>query len=373
MPLLRFTTGLFALLLFTTACAPAARERFFFPIPPAEPRVEHIGTYSTPADMQAGLLASLTGNETAPLRQPSGVATDNRGKVYVADGVNNKIKVLDFVNKDFSDFDNDRLQMPFGLDVDSKGNLYVVERKAAQVQVFDAQQTPLATFGTEVLMDPIAIAVDEVRGRIYVSDRKAHHVNVFTLAGEFIQAIGGKISVGSNLDGEFYRPHGLAVDRAGNLYVADQLNCRIQVFDPSGKFVRKFGLRGDNMSDFEGPMGIAIDGHDQLWVVDVRKAAVLTYDLSGGEPRYLFPTHGAAASTGQYSFAGPVDIAIDTDGRLYVADSLARRLSVWQYLDADYLAQHPLPADWMQRGEAAAEIWYRDSGLIPPGKVPAKP
>lgn len=361
-------TSVCCLLFLTTACTPGIDHRFFWPLPPEEPRIEHIGVYSSAEDMITGNLGAiaqaLTGGTSQPLRQPTAVAADGQGKVYVTDTVKNMVKVFDFGKHSIEDYNSTGFKMPFGLDVDSKGNLYVVERGGLIVSVFGPDRTPLFSFGEGELGEPIRIAVDDERGRIYVSDRKDQQIKVFSLDGKLIQSIGGEKGVRSALEGEFNGPNDLEVDAAGNLFVCDQLNARIQTFDPTGAFVRTFGVRGDQIHNFEGPMGIAIDNSGNLWIADIRKAALITYTAQT-PPQLLMLTHGPVASEGKYSFKSPMDIFIDKNNRIYTADPLARRISVWQILDEPYRAQHPVPANWQQRTDVK-DLWYRDSGVTPP-------
>lgn len=387
---LSLSLSLGSLLLLTTACSAPVEDRFFWPIPPEEPRVEFIGHYSNPRDLTKGgfaqTLQGLSGGSEPLLHQPYGVAGDGRGKVYVAEGIMDRVRLLDFVEGAMKSV-NQEFRFPMGLDVDSKGNIYVVNRarllaqmkkdeargkkttkNEARVTVLSPEQIPLFSFGEGELKEPMFIAVDDERGRIYVSDQITHQVKVFNLRGQLIQTLG--IEKPGGADGQFHRPQGLAVDRAGNLYVSDQLNFRIQVFDPSGAFVKKFGVSGDNIDAFEGPMGLAFDNLGQLWVADFRKAAIITYDVSGEVPAFLFATRGPSASKGTYCFYSPIDIYIDPSNRVYVSDLMGIRISVWQYLDKDYLAQHPIPPNWRQRTDLFSR-WYEGSGLVPPKELPA--
>ena len=360
------------LLFLTTACAPPVKDRFFWPPPPLEPQVEFIKTYQTTKDMLEGWLPNmvyeLTGGNSEMLRQPVSVSGDNKGKIYLSDSVLEKIFVFDFDEKTLSLYGNrTKLELPYGLSHDSKGNLYVVERKGGRVQVFNRNQENLFSFGKGELNEPARIAIDEERGRIYVADYKDHQIKVFSLDGRFIQVIGGEKGVRSGIEGEFNRPNGMAVDRTGDLYVCDQLNARIQVFDSTGALLRVFGTRSNQINDFESPTEIEFDKFGNLWIVDGRKGAIITYSVTP-EFRFLFATYGAdQEKNGFYSFKTPMDIFIDKDSRIYIPDSMPRRMSVLQYLDKTYLSNSPIPDDWMQRKDVL-EIWYRDSGMDPPKK-----
>lgn len=375
-----FAIPLCCLAIFMTACSPTLdRERFFWPAPPEKPQVEFIGVYSDSSSMKTGAAKAMqfiTGADRKNgVYQPTAVTADGEGRVYASDSEFNRIVIFDFTTNTFGDYINEGLKKPYGLALDRNRNLYVVEREGA-VKVITPGRTILRTIGQGELKEPLRIALDEERGRLYVSDLADQQVKVFTLEGQFVQAIGGEKGVRSQADGEFNRPNDLAVDRDGNLFVCDQLNARIQVFDPSGKFLRKFGVRGDMLNTFEAPMGIAIDNSNNIWIADLRKGALLTYSNTS-DPQYLFATYGPSDDEGLYNLRTPMDVFIDKNSRIYVADSLTHRISVWQQLDEAYLAKNPLPPDWMQRTDIL-DRWFRESGEIPPEKkegllTPAKP
>lgn len=371
---LLFPISICCLVFLTTACAPPMKDRFFWPPPPQQPQVEFIGVYSKTADLVTGFAKTLqdfsgeSGKDA--VFQPTAVVADGHGKVYVSDTTLNRIVEFDFVKGHAGDFISQGIERPFGLDIDSKGNLYVVERGSAEVSVFTPEGALLYTFGKGELSEPMRITVDEVHGRLYVSDREDHQVKVFTSDGQFLQSIGGTKGLRSGLDGQFNAPNDLEVDRDGNLYVCDQLNARIQIFDQNGAFLRKFGTRGDQIHNFEAPMGIAIDNSGRLWIVDIRKGALLTYSNTA-DPQFLFATLGPNETPGQYNLRSPMDVYIDKNNRIYVADGLLHRISVWQVLDDPYLSQHPLPTNWLQRTDVL-DRWYRESGATPPKNTPTE-
>ena len=101
-------------------------------------------------------------------------------------------------------------------------------------------------------------------GNIYVADRDNHRVQVFDSTGRFLRKWG---SQGSG-DGRFNRPEGIAIDRAGNVYVTDANNDRVQVFDSTGRFLLSWGSEGSGNGQFDFPTDIAVDGAWNVYVSD---------------------------------------------------------------------------------------------------------
>ena len=129
-------------------------------------------------------------------------------------------------------------------------------------------------------------------------------------------------------DGQFFEPWGVAVDPAGQIYVADTWNGRIQVFDAEGRFLRKWGLfattngeLGDPMSLF-GPRGIAIDLDGNLLVADTGNKRILRFSPDG---QSLGQIGGGGVIAGR--FEEPTDVKVDpTDGTVVVADAWNGRI-----------------------------------------------
>ena len=75
-------------------------------------------------------------------------------------------------------------------------------------------------------------------------------------------------------DREFNEPRCLFMNKAGHLMVCDCDNHRIQVFDPSGKFVAKFGTKGSGMGEFNGPLSAAVLSDGKIVVSDLNNSHV---------------------------------------------------------------------------------------------------
>jgi len=336
-----FCLAMVLLLLSGCSSAPTL-PRLFWPPPPEQPRLEFIGAYSAVEDFPKTsgqrFAEKLTGQQIVPaFKTPFGIASNGKGTVYVSDIHDRNLRVIDMNAHTIEYFTKEFLfATPLGLAVDSWGNLYVADGAKGKVLVFGPGKQPLFTFGTpEVISKPAYLAINEKLGRIYVSDGDGHKVVVFDLQGQHLFSFGKK---GSE-DGELFSPQGLAIDRDGKVYVADMFNARIQIFDTEGKYLSKFGQRGDKLWQFDRPKSLAFDSEGHLYVLDSRKAAILIYATDG---RLLLATGGGGATSHKMGFGMPASIFIDANDRIYVADSLAKRFSVWQFLSKDYLTKYPV-------------------------------
>ncbi|MCX7839481.1 MAG: SMP-30/gluconolactonase/LRE family protein [Anaerolineae bacterium] len=199
--------------------------------------------------------------------------------------------------------------------------------------------------GNAQFVFPRNIAFD-AQGNFYVVDSDNHRIQKFNANGEFILAWGTRSP--DNIappPSTFNQPWGIAVDKSGNVYVADTWNHRIQKFDANGKFLTMWGTNGDtrgiaqgNPLLFYGPRAIAIDAQGNLLVTDTGNKRVLKF-APDGTP--LAQYGGVGAEPGK--FLEPVGIAIDAQGNIFVADTWNLRI---QKFDANFnfVAQWAVPA-----------------------------
>ncbi len=156
------------------------------------------------------------------------------------------------------------------------------------------------------------------------------------------QVIGG--AVGTE-PGQFNHPRGVARGPAGNLFVADSDNHRVQVFGPDGVLVRQWGSRcqletgqgcldtdGDGpLADGDGqcqePWGIAVDDQGTVYVADTWNHRIQVFD-SDGTFLTKWGTYGLTTDAGQLLY-GPRDVAVDTLGRVLVTDTGNKRVLVY--------------------------------------------
>lgn len=164
---------------------------------------------------------------------------------------------------------------------------------------------------------PRGVATDPA-GNVYVADTANNRVQKFTSSGNFIAKWG---TLGSG-DGQFNSPRGIATDASGNVYVADTNNHRVQMFSSTGNFITKWGALGSGNGQFNTPGGIAIAPDGDVYVADTLNDRVQVFSPSGE----FWITKWGAPGSGDGQFNDPYGIATDPAGNVYVADTGNHRI-----------------------------------------------
>jgi predicted membrane-bound mannosyltransferase/DNA-binding beta-propeller fold protein YncE len=181
---------------------------------------------------------------------------------------------------------------------------------------------PLGSAVRGELSQPAGLAVDK-NGNLWVADSRNNRIQEFDAQGNFVASIG---RAGTD-PGNFKEPWGVAVDDEGFIYVADTWNHRIQKFSPDLQFVTTWGTPGTDASNpltLFGPRDIAIAADGTLWVTDTGNQRVLHFTKDGQ------PLDAGGATTGLTGFSEPVSVSFDKDGNLLIASAWTgdvRRLS----------------------------------------------
>ena len=179
----------------------------------------------------------------------------------------------------------------------------------------------VGTWGTEgsgdgEFVDPSDIATDSA-GNVYVTDYMNDRVQKFDSDGNFI-AKRGDFGTGN---GQFHGPNGIAVDSAGNWYVTERNNDRVQKFDSEGNFITKWGTYGKGDGQFYVPHGVATDSSGNVYVTDYNNHRVQKFDSEGN-----FITKWGTKGTGEGQFDHPNGVATDSAGNVYVNDDGNQRV-----------------------------------------------
>ncbi|WP_052755587.1 HYR domain-containing protein [Candidatus Nitrosotenuis cloacae] len=208
--------------------------------------------------------------------------------------------------------------------VDESGNIYVTDLGNARVQKFDNDGEFLHSWGSKgtgksEFHAPAGIAVGG--SYVYVTDHELNVIKKFDLNGNFISSWG---STGTEA-GKLKLPNGIAVSKDDFVYVVDTANARVQKFDSSGKFVSIIGSSGTGDGKFLTPLGIAVDSDGNIFVADSGNNRIQKFNSNG-----VFVVSYNAASGGIK--ISPDGIDVDSSGNIIVADAGGSRIVV---LDKD--------------------------------------
>jgi streptogramin lyase len=204
--------------------------------------------------------------------------------------------------------------------------LPAVPECGAQVFLFEWGQ---AGAGDGQFNAPTGIAVDSA-GNVYVADTANHRIQKFDDQGNFLLKWGAS---GSGA-GQFNAPKGVAVDSADNVYVVDSGNHRIQKFGASGGFVTAWGSSGSGSGQFNQPFGVAVDSLDSVYVTDTGNDRVQKFDRNGA---FIASWGSTGDGAGQFRSPRAVGVLISNGDRVYVADT-SNRIQVFEPT-SDYVTQ----------------------------------
>jgi len=254
---------------------------------------------------------------SAQLNTPNGVAVDSLGNLYIADSNNERI-----------------------VKVNTSGVITTVAGDGNCCFGGDGGPAPIAQ-----LDGPTGVAVDSA-GNLYIADTYNQRIREVSAAG-IITTLAGNGTGGYSGDGaaataaELYYPYGVAVDTAGNLYIADSSNYRVRMVSTSGTITTVAGngtccYSGDGSAatkaQLDGPAAVAVDAAGDLYIADrynerIRKVAasgnITTVAGYGG---YGYSGDGGPATSAEFRY--PEGVAVDASGDLYIADSGNARIRV---------------------------------------------
>jgi tripartite motif-containing protein 71 len=166
------------------------------------------------------------------------------------------------------------------------------------------------------LIIPYDIDFDSA-GNVYVVESNNNRIQKFDSNGAYVSQFG----TSGDDDGEFDEPRGLVIDNSDNMWVTDYSNYRVQKFDSNGAYVSQFGASGTGDGQFSEMYGIDVDSSGNIYVVDRGNCRIQKFNSSG-----VFVTKwgagGGAGTCGENNgeFDSPYDVKVDSSGNVYVVD-----------------------------------------------------
>jgi trimeric autotransporter adhesin len=348
---------------------------------------------------QAGFSGDNGPATSALLNYPLGLAIDSRDNLYIADTSNHRVRVVSpdgtittLTGSSIAGFSGDNqpasnglLSQPSGLAVDSTGNLYIADtgnNRIRKVAPYGNITTVAGSAGagfagdngpaTQALLNtPRGVGVDGTNN-VYIADTENHRVRRVTPQGVITTVAGSDPARGDNGQAalaRLFRPSGLAVDTQGNVYIADTLNHRVRRVNPQGVIVTLAGTGTPGNSGDDGPAvraqlsspgGLALDRGGNVYVADTGNHAIRRISPGGGITTFA-GTLGQAGNDGDLGQAAlahlrsPNGVAVDASGNVYVADSgnnRVRRVTVGGVIRP--LAGDPAGINWAYNGDNIA-------------------
>ena len=269
------------------------------------------------------------GGVLASFNQPTGIAVDAGGNVFVGDAGNDIIRkitpdgtVTTFAGSDSTGFADGPAATasffhPEGITIDAAGNIYVADagnnliRKVSGGTVSTVAGNKLGATPDNTFSNPTGTAID-ASGNIYTANFLANNILKINSAG-LVSIFAGSGDTGSangaGIASSFYFPNSLAVDVGGNVYVSDGVNDLIRKITPDGTVSTLAGSGVAGAADgtgiaasFNGPAGLAVDAGGNVYVADANNNRIRKITPSGVVTTVAGSGH-AGSRNGQISVA----------------------------------------------------------------------
>jgi uncharacterized protein (TIGR03437 family) len=358
------------------------------------------GTFGFSGDGGSALMAALN--------TPTGLALNN-GSLYISDTNNQRVRQVAASGSistvagngtpgylgDSGPAASANLSSPTGLAFDPAGNLYIADTKNNNVRSMNPSAVittfaGLGTCGMGAEGDPAALTplcgpqgtVADLAGNTYIADTQNNRVilvdpqgNIHVVAGN---GTAGDAGAGNTAWGELYQPQGVALDSAGNLYIADTQNHRIRMLTPGGAIstiagTGTAGFSGDGgaaaAAQLNEPSQVAVDTGGNVYIADTSNHRVRLVTTDGniatiagtGDAAY----NGDDGPAVQVALHKPGGLALDGQGNVFVADTGNNRVRMLSTAQAVVVTPPPPQLINVTLANAASLL----AGSLAPGEI----
>lgn len=305
---------------------------------------------------------------SARLRRPQGVVMDNAGNLYIADKSNHRIRrvsslgtISTIAGTGTAGFLGDgglataaRLNAPCDVCLDGLNNLYIADQNNRRIRKVDLSTGIISTIaGTGTagyngdgilatsarLNNPYGVEADSI-GNVYVGDLANNRIRLITKSTGLISTIAGTGVAGFSGDGglataaQIRNPSGLALDKSGNLLFADFSNNRIRKINLTTGVISTVigsgtaGFSGDGGSptaaNLNGPINVCVDANGRIYIADENNHRIRYVATDGNI--YTLAGTGTAGFSGDGGLASlaninlPTGVCVNLIGEIFIAD-----------------------------------------------------
>jgi sugar lactone lactonase YvrE len=315
-----------------------SEHRFFEDFVPSAHAVASPEVHSLLASARDGIV-TLAYGRPGVLQAPQWVTTDSRQRVILTDPGVPAVHILDPKGKtSFSILGGQgrRLQLPGGVAVDAEDNIYIADSSHGMVLVYDQYGRFVRYIGNfhgeNMYQHPTGIAIDRKAGHLYLADTPRHLVLMLDLQGNLLKPV--RKPLAANGEGltpredfaprEFNNPTQIALGEH-EVVVMDTGGTRIRIMDMECNLLASFSVRNVPYQDIDRQDGLGVDREGNIYVSHVGTSDVGVYNSNG----VLLATFGQAGYR-MGEFSAPRGLWVDSNNRLYVADTANLRVQLFQ-------------------------------------------